>query len=285
MDALVHGRLTRVAAVAGIVGILGAAALAGSRADAAVSQVATLTVNFNQDGSISVALGDGTPVGTPGPPGTLIPAGTYQIVVNNPFRDDSDVVHKFDLAGPGVELVTDMNEGEEQQDSWTELFRPSSTYTYQDDYAPGIHGIFRTSATSATSSGASSPGSGAGGSSAGTVSNTPSAPAAKTSGAGTVIQSAALRGTLLAVVTKAGAVKLTEAGKAVATLRPGRYKLSVTDSSASSGFTIQASRKPATTLTAPSFVGKRTATLQLAPGRWFFYSSPGGGKTPFVVSG
>lgn len=277
-----HGRLTLNAAAVVLVGVLGAAVLAVSQAVAEVSQVPTLTVNFNQDGSISVALGDGTPVGTPGPPGTLIPAGTYQVVVNNPYRDDSDIVHKLDLAGPGVELVTDMNEGEEQQDSWTEVFRPSATYSYQDDYAPGIRGVFRTSATIATSSGASS-GPGTGASSAGTVSNTPSVPAARTSGAGTVIASAALRGTLLGVVTKAGAVRLTHAGKPVMTLRSGRYKVSVTDSSGSSGFTIQASRKPATTLTAPSFVGKRTATLQLGPGRWVFYSSVGG-KTSFVVT-
>jgi hypothetical protein len=83
-----------------------------------------------------------------------------------------------------------------------------------------------------------------------------------------VIVSAAVRGNLIGLVTKAGAVKLTHAGEAAAALRAGRYKVSVKDSSATSGFTIQESGKQARTITALSFVGTRTATLQLAPGRW-----------------
>jgi hypothetical protein len=65
MDALMHGRLTHVVAVVGVVGLLGAAVLAGSQAAAAgASQLPTLAVSFNQDGSISVALEDDTLAGS-----------------------------------------------------------------------------------------------------------------------------------------------------------------------------------------------------------------------------
>ena len=260
-----------------VVAALGLAVLGASGASAAAAS-STLSVEFNQDGSISVALGDGTAVAASG---TVVPAGVYQVVVNNPYRDDADIVHKFDLEGPGVELVTDMNEGEELQDAWDETLQPSSTYTWQDDYAPSEHGSFRTSATVAASSGGSTGGSvGSGGQ---TDSNTPTLPSAKQSAAGTAIPLAPFRGTLRGIVKTAGTISLTRNGNKVGSLTAGRYKIVVADGSRRSGFDVQESGLRVHVVTTVPFVGKRALTLNLAAGQWFFYSTFTGKKTYFFV--
>jgi hypothetical protein len=267
----------RVAAIALVFAL---AALAGgpggsSGARLAVSQ--TLDAGFDADGNIYLTFADGTRIGNPTAPGTVVPAGTYTIDLFNNSLDDLGNPHSFHLSGPGVNLSA----GGVVQATWTATFLPASTYVFQDDDNPSTqHGVFGTPGSGATST---TP----------TVATTP-APGPVPPGSSTAPQptsnnpltgkSAAvpLRGTLLATVV-GGAPTLRQNGKAVSTLRSGRYRLTVIDTSATGGFTIQEAGQPATTVTGTSFVGRRTVTIELSPGQWIFYPSFLGRKTYFVV--
>ena len=92
------------------------------------------------------------------------------------------------------------------------------------------------------------------------------------------------RGTLVGRVGPGGALTLSDRGKPVQSLPPGRYKVSVTDLSKVAGFTIQEIRRSPTTVSAVSFVGKRAVTLTLAIGQWFYYPTFVGKKTYFIVA-
>ena len=105
----------------------------------------------------------------------------------------------------------------------------------------------------------------------------------KTSALGTTIASAPFRGTLTGLVSAAGELSLTDKGKPVRSLTAGRYTFAVTDKSRKSSFTLQEVRAGATTVTAASFVGKRSVTVNLKAGQWFFYPSFVGKKSYFIV--
>lgn len=79
----------------------------------------------------------------------------------------------------------------------------------------------------------------------------------------------ALRGTVGPGFT----IKLTKAGKVAKTLKPGTYKLTVTDRSAEHNFVLQkgASKREITSL---SFVGTKTVTVKLTRGMWTFFCVP-----------
>ena len=66
----------------------------------------SLDVTFFANGQISVALPDGTPVGTTSGAPTVIPAGVYTISVLGP--GGCTQLPLFDLSGPGVRLQDDM---------------------------------------------------------------------------------------------------------------------------------------------------------------------------------
>ncbi len=68
------------------------------------------------------------------------------------------------------------------------------------------------------------------------------------------------------------------------TLKAGRYTVSVVDQSKKSGFIIQESRKAATTAAGVSFVGKKTVTIDMKAGQWFFYPTFVGAKSYFIVT-
>jgi len=95
---------------------------------------------------------------------------------------------------------------------------------------------------------------------------------------------APFRGTLAGSVAATGKLKLMIDGKAVTSLKTGRYTIAVTDRSPKSGFTVQESRAGATTVTGVAFVGKHSVTLTLRPGQWFFYPTFVGTKTYFLVT-
>jgi hypothetical protein len=263
--------LTSLALVAGL-----APARQGARADG----VQELNATFNPDGSMQLSLADGTPVGTPNPPGTVIPAGPYLVVVNNnDSAQNFGDTHKFHLTGPGVDVEAVLTQEEEVQATWTVTFQPNATYVFQDDYRPTlIHLVFRASSSlpsvPAPSVGSSSPQPASGGST--TSTKNPSV-------VGSAIPPDPFRGSLVGAVSASGAVTLKAKGRNVSTLKAGRYKLVVTDRSAKSGFTIQEIRKAATTVSGAGFTGKRTITLHLKPGQWFFYPSFVGKKTYFIV--
>src|SRR4051794_6224833 len=98
-----------------------ACAVGTSSGHAAVSS--TIYAGFDADGHIRMAFSDGTLIGTPNPPGTVVPVGTYTIQVNNNGLDDEGGVHFFHLLGPGVNLSVGTNLY--ATTTWTATFQPS----------------------------------------------------------------------------------------------------------------------------------------------------------------
>lgn len=258
-----------------VLAVLGSAGLGISsvgRAQAAVSQ--TLNAGFDADGNIYLTFADGTRIGTPSPPGTVLPAGTYTINLNNNSLDDLGNAHSFHLFGPGVNLAA----GGVVQATWTATFQIASSYTYQDDLNPTtIHDVFGTPGSGATSPTVP-------------VTTIPATttPGTKTTPAPTdnspLATKTPSRGTLLAGVSAAGKLTLLKNGKAVTSIVSGRYTIKVTDSSHKSGFTLQETKKAARSLTGVSFKGKKSATLVLSAGQWFFYNTFVGKKSYFIVT-
>lgn len=237
----------------------------------AAADPAGLYVVFRSDHTFAVSLANGASVGTTSGAPSVIAAGTYQLFVD----DTSDTDSLFDLAGPGVKLVTDMTHGEDSTASFVETFQSSSTYTYRDDNHPNVIWTFVTDAGS-PSAGASSS------SSTGTSSGAKSAKPASSSD---IVGSAILpfRGTLAAVVSAAGKVTLTYKERSVQKLTSGRYTVAVIDRSTKGGFTLQRATKRPISLTGPVFVGKRAEILSLTQGQWLFFTG-GSPKHSFSVA-
>jgi hypothetical protein len=91
------------------------------------------------------------------------------------------------------------------------------------------------------------------------------------------------RGTLEATVERSGEVSLSSGGKAVSTLKAGRYALTVEDRSAHAGFSLQRLAGKPVTITAAAYTGEKTVELTLQAGEWTFFSSAAR-PTRFLVS-
>jgi len=90
------------------------------------------------------------------------------------------------------------------------------------------------------------------------------------------------RGTLHGIVAHNGRLSLRRNGKAVTSLKSGRYTFSVDDQSTKQGFRLEVVKGKAQTITSARYVGWQQVTLSLSPGRWSYFT-PGGAKTAFVV--
>jgi len=250
--------------------LAGALGVQGSSA----ADLQSLYVVFQKDRTFALTLADGTPVGASNAPGTTIPAGTYRVNVD----DTAQAVMQFHLAGPGVELITNMTFGEDAAQTLVETFQPNSTYTFRDDFQPSLVRFFSTSSTSISS-----------GESGGGVS-TGSTPTKSQSGRGSPVTSQDIvgsgikpfRGTLAGAVGPAGKLTLTFKGKGLGSLKSGRYKIAVDDQTPKSAFKVQRLTKQPVTVTGRAFVGKHTVTVTLDPGQWWYFSRAGK-KTYFIV--
>jgi hypothetical protein len=89
-----------------------------------------------------------------------------------------------------------------------------------------------------------------------------------------------LRGT----VTAAGHLELHDGGTPVTRLTPGRYTITVTDRSATSGFLLRKGGGPPVIVTGAAFVGVHSTSLELTRGRWDFASGVHEEKTYFAVA-
>ncbi len=235
-----------------------------------------LHLTYDVRGVLGVALPDGTAVVA----GSAIPPGPYWVTIVNDFPAERDTVHKWHLFGPGIEVSTDLNNGDNRIEQYLETLQPSSTYTIRDDYRPTLQVVFRTAATGSStpvsvgeSSGGSSGGSSAGGAGKSDTNANKDAVGSKV---------LALRGTLNADVSTAGKLSLTFKGKKVNTLKSGRYKVSVLDETSKSLFTLQRRGRKPVILSGRTFLGRRTVTLAFVAGQWMYYSSPRR-KTYFIV--
>ena len=197
---------------------------------------------------------------------TTIAPGTYQIVIatSDPYGvfGETDGLRackgfvQLRLSGPGVSVYTTLDYGDGTSEIYPATFQPGATYTLQDDN--NIAGT-RRSITVATSGSASLP------------------PANGTTSAGPDF-----RGTLHGIVAHNGRLSLRRNGKAVTSLKSGRYTFSVDDQSTKQGFRVEVVKGKAQTITSARYVGWQQVTLSLSPGRWSYFT-PGGAKTAFVV--
>jgi hypothetical protein len=241
-------------AAAGIALMLGAGAQARSGADL------SLEVTFSYTGDISVALPDGTPVGTQSGSPTVIPAGFYTVAMSGPGCIQ---VPYFELYGPGVGVLDNLEGGELANDSTVVDLQPDATYTWSNSGIPNTTYTFTTSSS--------------------VLGTPPVAPPVKSSGGaapanGDVVGSALVvpfRGMLAGRVSSTGGMSLTYAGKPATKLAAGRYTLTVADRSPTSGLLLERSGKAALTLSHGAFVGTRTASVDLTPGRWSFTAVAG----------
>jgi hypothetical protein len=213
---------------------------------------------------------------------TSLPPGAYDVVVMTPFAFGNGLASclfvQFHLTGPGVDLDTDLGQGDAEIEQHTVTLQPNATYTVQDDGRPAqTRRTFTTAASGTASSG------GSGSTASGSTSST-----AKTKGTPSVdIAGSAVipfRGALDAIVYKSGRLTLTKNGKAVKSVKTGRYTFSVDDESPRNGFSVQVLNGKARAVTTKAYVGTNDVTLTLKPGRWFYFSPAGKQVTFFVTS-
>ena len=239
----------------------------------------TLYVQYTMNCTFTIVDDSGNPV-------TAIPPGTYQVevstpimfrLVNIPDRAPNDFTGckgwvQFQLTGPGVNLGTTLDIGCESDYLLPATsFKPNSTYTAQDLNNPaGAH-------ASITTLSSGSP-------------TLPTNPSGTGTGKGTASTdivgegiTAGIRGVVTGTLSPSGIARLTSGGRAVATIKAGRYRFTITDRSPHAGFTLQAPKSAVPkALTGKGFVGRHSTTLALTAGRWTYVS--GGKKASLVVT-
>jgi hypothetical protein len=247
----------------------------------------TLYVNYTMNCTFTITGDSGATV-------TSIPPGTYQVFITTPMVfADVDLTGitdmtacksftQFALTGPGVNLATTLQDGDEDKELDKATFQPASTYVAVDNNQPGVARVSFTTTASGSASDVTSPTT----SSSSGKGDVQSTLLGSSSGSGSASTAASLplRGTLVATVSPSGTLKLTYEGKGVTSLKAGRYTVSVSDHSAKGGFIIQGVKQGATTVSGVAFVGKRTKALDLRAGQWFFYPTFVGAKTFFIVT-
>jgi hypothetical protein len=256
----------RVAAlIALLAGLLALAPGAQGRSAATLS----LVVNFYANGTITVGLPDGTPVGTTSGTPTVIPAGYYKIVEYGP--GGCTYLPIWELKGPGEHITDDMTGGEIDTYTYNAFLAPNSTYTWRIGTAPSVIYTFVTSAdVQGTASGPTSSGSVA-----------QSKPTSQD-----IVGSALVpfRGTLTGTVSATGNMTLAYKGKTVTSLTAGKYTIKVIDRSRKNGFVLESARHKTMNLTGGAYVGTRSVSVQLTVGRWVFTPRLGAETYPVVVS-
>ncbi len=251
-----------------------AAAAAGPADNAPV-----LTLAYSAANTLELTPPGGSPLGA-GAPAPLVPPGAYQVVIIDSAADGTDPVHMFQLSGPGVDLLTDLQGGDDKSEIYAETLAPNSTYTFQDDDEPSLGPIvFQTSSTPAPA--AASPPTTSESSTTATTGN--GSQSSNSSIVGSKAVTETFRGNLAASVSASGKLSLTREGKRVTTLKAGRYEVTVRDRSGRAGFVIQELRGSPRTLARAPFTGKRSATIVLSAGQWFFYSTILAAKSYFSV--
>ncbi len=244
-----------------LVGLLATLVFVGG-SQAAVSQ--TIYAWFDVDGNLQVRYVDNSSVGS------TIPPGTYQFILNNNTADDYAVDHKFHIFGPGVNYTPPSGA---VQTTFSVTFQAGSSYTIQDDLDPVTH---RMSVLASTAAGSGS------GTTGGGSTTTPTGSTKPTSSDIVGSEVVPFRGALDGIVFGNGHLSLSRNGKAVATLKTGRYTFFVDDESKTRGFSVQQLHKQPVTITNAAFKGTHDVTMALKPGQWFFFS-PGAKKRAFVV--
>jgi hypothetical protein len=268
-----------VIAVALAISVLGLGLGAGSVGLAGARNLdsATLDVTYVTASSLQLKLGDGTVVA----PGGTIPAGSYMVYV---YDANTNTNPNFTITGPGVSLSSNLNStgmGIDQPAVFGPYsFQTSSSYSVEDtNVGPASTVGFTTSATVTASGGSGSGGSSgsSGGTSSGGSQTTPVTTSASSTGKVKTV------GTLLGEVSPVGTATLSFHAKAVKTLKPGTYTVTVEDHSTKVGLIIGKGSTRKLTLSGATATGKSTHNVALTVGKWFFETSSRGPKTSFSV--
>jgi hypothetical protein len=152
---------------------------------------------------------------------------------------------------------------------FTRVLAPDATYTLSDD-DPGSAAIaFRT--------GDPVPGTT-------TTPTTPSTGPAETNTSVVGSSRTATAPTVKVTLARSGTPSLTSGGKPVARLRDGSYRLSLVDRNAKAGIALDKAGSPTRSLTGGAFVGVRTVTVELTPGRWTLSAGPARRRTFLVTA-
>jgi hypothetical protein len=257
------------------IGALAAAVVLAAPGGAARAAFPTLYVNYSLNCTFTMTDDTGKAV-------TSIAPGTYQVAVSTPGSFGGvDLTGKndmtackgsidFKLTGPGVNIATTLNDGDGSYDMLSGNFAASSTYTAVDQNQPSVARVTFTTQASGSATGT------AGGSGS---SSSSSSSAGSSSGGSS---SAATLGTLSGTVGSTGALKLTYKGKTVATLKPGKYTVTVVDKSTHSGFILKGKGKSVVVSSGP-FVGKKSLVVDFRTGQWAMAASSSGKPSYFVV--
>jgi hypothetical protein len=232
--------------------------LAAPAADESFAASLSLYVSFFANGTISVTLPDGSQLGTTSGTPPVIPAGYYTLVFSGPGGCTS--LPYFHLTGPGTSVATNMAEGAAGKTTNAVNLQPNSTYVWSSDAFPGVLHSFTTSAVVE----GSPPSPGTSGGNGGNVGKGVTYP--------DLVGSAIVpfRGTLTAAISAAGRLSLAYKGRSVASLRAGKYRIAVRDGSANAGFVLGRLDRPSVSITGDAFMGTRSASVRLTPGRWVF---------------
>jgi hypothetical protein len=94
---------------------------------------------------------------------------------------------------------------------------------------------------------------------------------------------APFRGELAAAVGRSGIPKLAQRGRAVTTLKAGRYAIAVDDADPHAGFFVQAGGRRAFAVVRVGFVGRRTQSVTLTAGTWTYFAAKGTARRFTVV--
>jgi hypothetical protein len=250
-----------------------AVVLAFASAGAHAGDLPSLYVDYREDCTFRLTNDVGAAVTQ------VAPSIYYQVVVATPspfagiyHPGANDLVGcngnvKFRVTGPGVGVTTTLDGGDGQYEVFSVMFAPGAAYTFQDD--TNVTGTRRTVVASAPPPAAPKSG------------TTPTKAAAKP--APTSAHHPAVLGTLAGSVTTTGKLALTLKGRPVTTLKRGRYALKVLDETSRAAFVLQRVGEQATKVTTDAYLGRRSLTLVLEPGRWTFFSVPGA-KHSFLVT-
>ena len=243
-------------ALAGVLAPAGAARSEGiSKSGGATRSSATLKliVNFFINGTVTVTLPDGSPVGTTSGAPTLIPAGYYTIFEYGP--GGCAQLPFFSITGHSTKIFSDMTGGEIDTQEIPVYFPPNSTFTWRVDNAQAVvNHMFSTSSDIQ-----------------GTLTVPKSGTTGKGAGAATssdIVGSSAIRGTVNVSITSAGKVAVTLGSKPVVRLAAGRYVFRVSDLSTRIGLTLEPPKGKVIKLTDAAFRGTNASTVNLTAGRW-----------------
>jgi hypothetical protein len=275
--------LSRVAAFLAVGTLaLGAGWLGVGTAGAAVPGI---TISYTTPTTIQVTLTGGTAITS----GSVIPAGSYGITVNDD-PNTGDLNPDLTVTGPDVSLSQNLNSTGMGIDA-TSYFGPytfaaDSSYRIEDtNIGASTLVTFTTSSASNTAAAAATTTTTT---AAATTTTTTTASKGSTTKTSTVSASATgakggqMVGTLEGSISASGKATLTFDGKRVTKIKAGRYTVKVADHSKSVKLLLgEVSKQPMKLGGGGASVSSRTVSLGV--GRWFFAPSGKGSKTSFTV--